>query len=237
MLKRALLCSALSTATPVLSQDQSFDDTFKQLSDRRWHVAHYDFHHPSFDTDWRRARVRINHGLRLSLAPHIEGLNRFAGGSIRTLETLHYGRYSVQIQPAKGDGLVTGFFTYTGPYYGTRHDEIDIEFLGKDTTKLHVAWFVDGQLRERDIPLGFDAATCLHTYEFDWHPKGIDWFVNGRKVFGIDADIPRIPGRLYANIWAVDPSIAHWAGRADPALQATSVIKSISFRPYKTPNS
>ncbi|MCH2250302.1 MAG: family 16 glycosylhydrolase [Cognatishimia sp.] len=143
----------------------------------------------------------------------------------------------MQIQPAKGDGLVTGFFTYTGPYYGTRHDEIDIEFLGKDTTKTHIAWFVDGQLRERDIPLGFDAATCLHTYEFDWHPKVIDWFVNGRKVFGIDADIPRTPGRLYANIWAADPSIAHWAGQADPALQATSVIKSISFRPYQNPES
>ena len=63
------------------------------------------------------------------------------------------------------------------------------------------------------------------------------WFVNGRKVFGIDADIPRIPGRLYANIWAADPSIANWAGNADPALQATSVIKSISFRPYQTPDS
>ncbi|MCH2250301.1 MAG: hypothetical protein MK042_10950 [Cognatishimia sp.] len=73
MLKRALLCSALSTAAPVLSQDQSFDDTFTKLSDRRWHVAHYDFRHPSFDTDWRRARVRVNHGLRLSLAPHTDG--------------------------------------------------------------------------------------------------------------------------------------------------------------------
>ena len=79
MLKRALLCSSLSTATPVLSQDQSFDDTFAKLSDRRWHVAHYDFHHPSFDTDWRRARVQIDHGLRLSLAPHTEGLNRYRG--------------------------------------------------------------------------------------------------------------------------------------------------------------
>ena len=112
MLKRALLCSALSTAAPVLCDAQSvdgFDESFHRLRPAMWHVAQYDFRHPSFDTDWRRAHVNIDDGMRLSLAPHTQGLNRFAGGSIRTLETLHYGRYTVQIQPAKGDGLVTGF--------------------------------------------------------------------------------------------------------------------------------
>lgn len=237
MLKRALLCSALGTAPAGFALAQGIDESFQHLDRSLWGVAEYDFSHPSFDTDWRRRHVDVAGGMTLTLAPHAGGLNRFAGGSIRTLETLHYGRYSVQMQPAKGAGIVTGFFTYTGPYYGTRHDEIDIEFLGKDTTQIHLAWFVGGKLREIDIPLGFDAATCVHTYAFDWHPKGIDWFVNGRKVFGITAKIPRIPGRLYANIWAADPSIEAWAGRADPSASARAFIQSISFRPHVEPDS
>jgi beta-glucanase (GH16 family) len=216
---------------------EGFDEPFVSLNSARWAIAHYDFSHPSFDTDWRGSQVTVQQGLTLGLAPQQGGLNRFVGGSIRTLDTMHYGRYSVQMQPAKGAGVVTGFFTYTGPFYGTRHDEIDIEFLGKDTTKLHLAWFLDGNLREKTIDLGFDAATCVHTYEFDWHPKGIDWFVNGRKVYGITADIPRIPGRLYANIWAADPSIAAWAGRTDRNTEAQAFVRSISFRPREKPES
>ena len=41
------------------------------------------------------------------------------------------------MQPGRGSGLVTALFTYTGPYAGDPHDEIDIEFLGKDLTKIH----------------------------------------------------------------------------------------------------
>ena len=79
MLKRALLCSALSTAAHLPCNAEAidgFDESFRSLSPSMWHVAQYDFRHPSFDTNWRRTRVRIDHGLRLSLGPHVDGLNR-----------------------------------------------------------------------------------------------------------------------------------------------------------------
>ena len=101
-----------------MPDDTGFLDRFPRLSEHRWHVAEYDFTHPSFDTDWRHAQVRMQQGLRLVIAPHSDGPNAFAGGSVRTTDLLHYGRYSARIQPAKGPGLITGFFTYTGPYYG-----------------------------------------------------------------------------------------------------------------------
>ena len=39
-----------------------------------------------------------------------------------------YGRYEVVMTAAKGNGIISSFFTYTGPYFGDPHDEIDFEF-------------------------------------------------------------------------------------------------------------
>ncbi|MFY0597479.1 MAG: family 16 glycosylhydrolase [Cognatishimia sp.] len=234
MLRSALLASAVG-AMPSSAQE-GFIERFKSLNSDRWYVAEYDFSHPSFDTDWRKRNARIDDGLQLKLLPHVMGQNGFAGASIRTHKTLHYGDYSAKMQAARGDGLVTGVFTYTGPYYGTRHDEIDIEILGRDTTKLHVAWFVDGKLNQRDIPLGFDAADCIHTYRFKWQEDRIAWLVNDQKVFETttrDAPLPKVAGRFYANLWAADESISNWAGHTRPDQRASALIQELRFEPLK----
>ena len=212
---------------------QGFDETFQNLDQTRWHVAEYDFTHPAFDTDWRRSQVAANDGLTLALAPH-DGLNRFAGGSIRTKAQFQYGYYETRMIAAGGPGVVTGFFTYTGPHYGTRHDEIDIEILGKDTTKLHVAWFVDGTLTNHFIPLGFDAAGCVHDYGFMWEPHTLTWFVNSKPVYqhlAKDGPIPSVPGHLFANLWAADPSIAVWSDVAHPDTSTRARVDRVRFRP------
>lgn len=229
MLRRSVLCSVLLTFPTHAAE--GFVEHFQRLDTRRWSVAHYDFTHPSFDTDWRRNNMRFASGLRLLLRPH-RGQNAFSGASLRTKEALHYGRFGALMQAAKGDGLITGIFTYTGPYYGTRHDEIDIEILGKDTTTLHIAWFVDGQRFERDIALGFDASKGVHRYEFDWRPDGITWFVDGRAVFATKGQpVPQTPGHFFANLWAADASIADWAGRTAQDQKAQARVTEMSFRP------
>lgn len=215
------------------ADSSAFADNFTGLGPA-WHVAEYDFDHPAFDTDWRREQVRIAQGLELNLAPHKAGTNRFVGASVRREVPSHFGRYEVVIQPAKGEGLVTGFFTYTGPHYGTRHDEIDIEFLGRDTTKMHVAWFVDGELTNEFIDLGFDAADRPRAYAFEWRAEGLRWFAEGRLIFEHrteDGAIPAVPGRLYANLWAADPSIAEWSGRTSPGTRAQARVLSVRFIP------
>jgi beta-glucanase (GH16 family) len=205
---------------------------------RDWHVAHYEFDHPSFDTDWRRDQLRVAEGLTLKLDPQTGGLNRFAGASIRRETPSHYGRYEVELQAARGAGVVTGFFTYTGPHYGTRHDEIDIEFLGRNTRQMHVAWFVDGKLTNHFIDLGFDAADRPRRYAFEWWPDRLAWFAEGKMIFehhARDGAIPTVPGRLFANLWAADPSIAIWAGTVDPDTSGEAQVKTIRFAPYSEP--
>lgn len=226
------ILAACWMGTAAVADPLAFADNFEGLGNA-WHVAEYDFDHHAFDTDWRRAQVRLADGLELHLTPH-DGLNRFVGGSVRREEPTHYGRYEVVMQPAKGDGLVTGFFTYTGPHYGTRHDEIDIEFLGKDTTQMHVAWFVDGEITNKFIDLGFDAADRPRAYAFEWRPEGLRWYAEGRLIFEHhtrDGAIPTVPGRLFANLWAADPSVAVWSGKVKPGTRAQAKVLSVRFIP------
>ncbi len=217
---------------PAMGED-AFFDAFDAVDPTLWYVATHTSSHPWFDTDWSADALSAKAGLSLRLSPK-SGENRFQGAAVRRLETTHYGRYDAVIQPSKGAGLITGFFTYTGPYYGSRHDEIDIEFLGKNTRQMHVAVFADGKLTNRFIDLGFDAADRPRLYSFVWHPDRIDWLVEGRLVYSMNAQttaLPDTPGYLFANLWAADPKIENWAGLAERDTHGASNIACVSFTP------
>lgn len=238
MLFRSVLLWAALAGQAVLAGnakdliEYGFVDEFKTL-EAEWHVANYDFDHPKFDTDWRPAQVSIDNTLTLTLEPHDAGINRFVGASIRREELSHYGRYEVTLQAARGAGVVTGFFTYTGPGYGTRHDEIDIEFLGGNTRQMHVAWFVDGELTNHYIDLGFDAADAPRRYAFEWHPDRLRWFCEDELIFehlAKDGAIPDVPGRLFVNVWAADPSIAGWAGLITEGTRSAVQVSRVAYQ-------
>lgn len=225
----------VSTGTPAIAAE-GFSDTFQSHPVTGWHVADYAFSHPHFDTDWSRGQLRFENGVHLNLSPQANQTNRFTGASIRRENTTHYGRYEVVMKPARGVGVVTGFFTYTGAYYGTRHDEIDIEFLGKDTTSLHIAWFVDGVLKNMFIDLGFDAADAPRIYAFEWLPDRIRWYAEERLVFEVtegESDLPSLPSFLFANIWAADESLDAWSGTPQANTHASAFVGEVRFIPLK----
>ena len=215
----------------------NFTEQFETASLSNWHVANYDFSHPHFDTDWRPGQINIEEGALLNLTPKTGADNRFDGASLRRDQKSHYGRYEVVMQPAKGSGIITGFFTYTGPYYGTQHDEIDIEFLGKDTTRMHVAWFVDGERTNKFIDLGFDAADKPRLYAFEWFPDRLRWFADDKLLFehrAEDGAIPQEPSFLFANIWAAETSnrnVRLWSGEVtEPDRAYQSKVLKMSYQ-------
>lgn len=240
-LAAATVLSAMPLTAVRAEQTSAFHDPFETLDEGRWHLADYDFDHPHFDTDWRRRQVQHEGSasrLALVIAPRagasLARRNHFEGASLRRRETSGFGRYEADIKPARGAGLVTGFFLYTGPYYGTRHDEIDIEFLGKNTRMMQASWFVDGALQTRQIPLGFDAAAQSRRYAFEWWPDRLRWFVGAQMVFEVtrrQAQLPAVPGYLYLNLWAAAPSLANWAGRASPQTRGKAQISEVRFTP------
>ena len=75
----------------------------------------------------------------------------YYGGEARTGLYYGYGDYVVKMKPSKAEGTASTFFTCTGPYdinaEGNPNpwDEIDIEFLGKDTTGVQFNYFEIGR--------------------------------------------------------------------------------------------
>ena len=148
----------------------------------------------------------------------------YTAGEART--TLHYGYgdFEVSMKPAKKVGTASTFFTCTGPYdtgvdgEPQKHDEIDIEFLGKDTTKVQFNYFVNGQGgHEHMYNLGFDASKEYHTYGFRWTKDYIVWFVDGQPVYKVEAseknELPSAPGRMLMNYWCGTKDAEGWMGK------------------------
>ena len=157
----------------------------------------------------------------------------YTAGEARTQNYYHYGDYEVSMKPSANPGTASTFFICTGPYdlkdgNPNPHDEIDIEFLGQDTTHVQFNFFVDGKGgNEYMYDLGFDASKEFHTYGFRWAKDSITWFVDGVPVYKVTTDtsakaagnlkivekLPSTAGRILANYWCGNERAWAWMGR------------------------
>lgn len=238
-----LLAGILSPST---AQAQGFIETFDDRSFRdRWNMANFD-QGGGFVTGWRRRLAEVTipsvarpggGALKLTLEPAPEGRDTpYFGAQLQTREKFHYGDYEVIMTAAKEPGTVSAFFTYTGPFFGDPHDEIDLEFLGRDTTKLWINKFVDGQgLPGQWIDLGYDAAVEPVLYRFEWREKFVAWFANGTEIFRVsaeDAKIPTHPGHIFVSLWAGNKNQVDWLGKVqDGGPNAEFSVQCVSFMP------
>ncbi len=152
----------------------------------------------------------------------------FLGAEIRTWQRYSYGYFSVCMKAAKASGVISSFFTYTGRPW----DEIDIEFLGKDTTMLQFNYYTSGVGgHEYYHKLGFDGADDFHEYGFDWQKDSITWYVDGTPVYRATENIPVTSTQIMANVWnGVGDGFDSWCGRLDEsALPATAQYKWIAY--------
>ena len=179
----------------------------------------------------------------------------YTAGEARTQNYYHYGDYEVSMKPSANPGTASTFFVCTGPYdtkfvldengdyvldeNGQRtsvpnaHDEIDIEFLGKDTTKVQFNFFVDGKGgNEYMYDLGFDASKEFHRYGFRWAEDSITWFVDGVPVYKVTTNknattgnnfrvvekLPSTAGRMLTNYWCGNERAWGWMGEYKGAV-------------------
>jgi len=120
-----------------------------------------------------------------------------------------YGTISASMTAASGLGVVTSLFTYNA----TPHDEIDIEILGKDTTKVQFNYFVNGVGgHETIVNLGFDAAAARHVYAIKWLAGSISWYVDGVLLHQVTGGtLPSAQGKVMANLWPA-VGVDAWTG-------------------------
>ena len=162
---------------------------------------------------------------------------KYAGAEYRTRADFGYGSYRVSMKPIKNNGVVSSFFTYTGPAMGTQWDEIDIEFLGKDTTRVQFNFFTNGvSMGGYLYDLGFDASESFHEYGFDWRKDAIIWYVDGKAVYQVtnsQYDLPSTPGRIMMNVWNGKTEFTkYWLKVYDGTAPLTAKYEYIEYRPF-----
>lgn len=183
-----------------------------------------------FNVQWSANNVAYDNGVaKLTIADNPNGseetFTEYYGGEMRTYQYFGYGDYEVSMKPSNKPGTASTFFTCTGSYDTNPHtgqpnpwDEIDIEFLGEDTTKVQFNYYVNGVGgHEYMYDLGFDASEDFHTYGFRWTEDYITWFVDGEPVYRVNATesspMPSTAGRVLMNYWCGSSAAENWMGK------------------------
>lgn len=165
-----------------------------------------------FSCYWRDDNITFSDGTMKLNITQSDGV--IYGGEYRSRSMYGYGSYSVSMKPCKAAGTVSSFFIYTGPSENNPHDEIDIEFYGKETNLVRFNYFKNGQGgHEYVYDLGFDASEEFHTYGFIWESDRITWLVDEVAVYEATVDIPSVAGRIMMNLWTGDDSSSDWLGK------------------------
>jgi GR25 family glycosyltransferase involved in LPS biosynthesis len=188
----------------------------------------------------RNVTVASNQTLQLTLRREGTPVRDFTSGALCSRQRYRYGRFVAEVRPAGAPGLITGVFLHRN----SPRQEIDMEFLGKDTRKMLVNVFYnpgrEGARMEYGyrgtpalIDLGFDARDDFHEYAIEWTPTAIRWCVDGKVVYErVDWDptpIPHLPMQLQCNLW--HSRSRELAGKLDRnGLPATSELRTLSAR-------
>jgi beta-glucanase (GH16 family) len=214
------------TPTPPPAQG-SFSDSFDGFNSSRWAKADGWTNGSPFDNAWRADHVSFANSLMTLTLDNLAYLGEpYSSGEYRTTGFYGYGCYEVNFKPVAQPGAVSTFFTFAGPYDNGgngKHNEIDIEFLGYDTTKFQANFWTNDDTysngHEHMVSLGFDASQAFHTYAFKWTSTGITWYVDGSAVHAVTdsaADpTPKTTDSLHKimlNLWPVDNTASAWAG-------------------------
>ncbi|TFB07786.1 putative glycosidase crf1 [Trichoderma ghanense] len=145
---------------------------------------------------------------------------------------LLFGKVSVQVQAAKGPGLITAIVLKSDS-----GDEIDWELLGAYENQAQTNYFYDGQplFNTYNTTHHLDASSFArpHKYAIEWTPSNLTFSIDDvvRKTWHSSSDFdsadpgssvipaskwPQTPMQLKLGIWSVsnasDPGTVSWAG-------------------------
>ncbi|EDO17386.1 hypothetical protein Kpol_1060p42 [Vanderwaltozyma polyspora DSM 70294] len=144
---------------------------------------------------------------------------RFDNPSLKSNFYLMYGKFEVIMKAAPGTGIVSSVFLQSDDL-----DEIDLEWLGGDTTQFQSNYFSKGNTTtyDRGEYHGVNAPQNeFHNYTVDWAMDKTVFYLDGvpvRTLLNTTSEgYPQSPMALYLGVWAGgDPSnppgTIEWAG-------------------------
>jgi beta-glucanase (GH16 family) len=191
----------LITWNPSLAQEMVSHDS------PRWRKANWS-NGGVFNNTWQPDNVIFKNGI-MSLVLDNKGCpsgcdgKPYASGEYRSKqEIFSEGYYEARMKAAKGNGLVSSFFTYTGEFGKSSHYEIDYEILGKNCGAVQTNYYPAGQKgNEQMINLPFNACEEFHNYGFKVTKENITWYIDGNNVRKVSLNKPFKPARIMVNFW------------------------------------
>jgi beta-glucanase (GH16 family) len=128
-------------------------------------------------------------------------------------------------------GIVGGIFLYAlKPGSTTDHDEIDFEFLTNRPHGVQTNIYSNEKLGDGHVlfvPYASGSITDYHTYEIQWLPDQVSWFIDGKLIRTDTSHVPTGPMNLHLNIWVPGSG---WPAAYDPDLKpATSADSNRIF--------
>ncbi|NQV38528.1 MAG: family 16 glycosylhydrolase [Candidatus Marinimicrobia bacterium] len=161
----------------------------------------------------------------------------YRGAELRTLNSYLYGKFETRCKSARGDGLVSSFFTYNDDHPTTPWNEIDIEILGRYDQVIDlntITWGTSSHIRQNVV--SFDPHADFHTYGFEWTPDYVAWFIDGEEVYrqtGGHIDELYYPQKIMMNLWnpIYDDWVGTWDERILPRFAYYDYVRFASYTP------
>ncbi len=226
---------------PIAKHVENRIDYFEEFDVNFWGILEDTF--PSNQSQFSKENFSLSNeldsGFQLEITNSVQGDKKYSSSSIVSIEKYIYGSFEISMKPIKGEGIVSAFFLHRNDPW----QEIDIEFLGHDTTKILLnVYYNPGIINTKYnfglrgtpvlIDLGFDASEDFHDYRIEWEYHEIRWYVDNeiihvRKTW-MPTPIPNLPMAVYVNAWITNSE--ELAGKfEESSLPKTSFIRYIKM--------
>ncbi len=216
----------------------SFFSTYPGFDLERWHLSDGWTNGDHQSCEWKAEDLSaVNGNLQLRLSDSSGKLRPYGCAEIKSNARTRYGRYEARMRTAAGSGLNTAFFTYIGPPMGVpSHDEIDFEFLGKNTHAVEITCWKDGEKCDSVvISLEYDASTEFHDYAFEWTPTAIRWYIDNHLVHETPAGLPmpENASHIFLSLWSGSAIEDSWMGHFVYQKPVTAEVVWVKYTPIK----
>lgn len=168
---------------------------------------------------------------------------RYDAPTLMSTFYIMYGKLEVVLKAANGTGIISSIFLQSDD-----EDEIDIEWVGGDTTQFQSNYFSKGNTTTYDRGEYHTVTTPqdeFHNYTLDWAMDKTTWYLDGSSVRVLEnttsEGYPQTPMFIKLGPWAGgDPDNAagtiEWAGGETDYTAApfTMYVKSLIVTDYST---
>ncbi|MCF2873822.1 MULTISPECIES: family 16 glycosylhydrolase [unclassified Tenacibaculum] len=227
--------------SPIAKHIKNKTDYFEKLDLDFWTILEDTF--PSNQAQFSKENFKLlnneNSGFQLEINNKKNGAKKYSSSSIFSKKQFLYGSFEISMKPIKGEGIISAFFLHRNDPW----QEIDIEFLGNDTTKILLNVYYNPGIIGTNynygvrgtpvlIDLGFDASEDFHNYRVEWEFHEIRWYVDDKIIHvrkrWTPTPIPNLPMSLYVNAWITNSE--ELAGKFDEkTLPKASNIKHVKI--------